>query len=133
MRAWTVNEEHHRIELIRKSVPSPAASDLLVRVVTTGVCRTDLLVADDDLPMHLHGVTPGHQVVGTVEALGEGVRATAVGDLVGSAWLRHARGLCGVQERAGEPLPRGTVHGMGGARGFAEFATVSGAFSEAFA
>ncbi|MBW4042610.1 MAG: zinc-dependent alcohol dehydrogenase family protein [Acidobacteria bacterium] len=130
MRAWAVDEEHHRIALVDKPVPTPAPGELLVRVVAVGVCRTDLHVLDGDLPVHRHRVTPGHQVVGTVEALGDGVHATAIGDLVGIAWLRHTCGVCSWCRSGRENLcPDSQYTGWDADGGYAEFATVPEAFA----
>jgi len=74
--------------------PAPAAGEVLVRVQMCGVCRTDLHVVEGDLPPRLPWVIPGHEIVGTVERLGEGVRSLAVGDRVGVPWLHRTCGRC---------------------------------------
>ena len=53
-------------------IPRPGPGELLLRVLACGVCRTDLHVTEGDLPPHRPGVTPGHEVVGEVAAIGEG-------------------------------------------------------------
>ena len=52
-------------------IPRPGPGELLLRVLACGVCRTDLHVTEGDLPPHRPGVTPGHEVVGEVVAIGE--------------------------------------------------------------
>ncbi|MCG8696273.1 MAG: zinc-dependent alcohol dehydrogenase family protein, partial [Minwuiales bacterium] len=66
----------------------------LVRVRACGVCRTDLHVVDGDLPDPKLPVVPGHEIVGIVEALGDGVGGFAVGDRVGVPWLGWSCGDC---------------------------------------
>lgn len=74
--------------------PLPAPGQLLLRVQACGVCRTDLHVVDGDLPWPGHDVIPGHEIVGRVLALGEGVAGFAVGDRVGVPWLGFSCGTC---------------------------------------
>ncbi len=74
--------------------PSPQAGEIVIEIAACGVCRTDLQLAEGDLaPRHLPFV-PGHQVVGRVRAIGEGVDRWKVGDRVGVAWLAGACGEC---------------------------------------
>ncbi|HEY7294560.1 MAG TPA: alcohol dehydrogenase catalytic domain-containing protein, partial [Dehalococcoidia bacterium] len=91
--------------------PAPGPGEVLVRVRACGVCRTDLHVAEGDLPPHKRPVVPGHQVVGVVEAAGPPLPAqaartpsplpdahappsVAAGDRVGVAWLHQTDGTC---------------------------------------
>ncbi|KVH80896.1 alcohol dehydrogenase [Burkholderia ubonensis] len=74
--------------------PSPAAGQLLIDVHACGVCRTDLHVVDGDLPDPRLPLIPGHEIVGTVAALGDGVTGFSVGDRVGVPWLGHTCGHC---------------------------------------
>ncbi|WP_102817830.1 zinc-dependent alcohol dehydrogenase family protein [Burkholderia ubonensis] len=74
--------------------PSPAAGQLLIDVHACGVCRTDLHVVDGDLPDPRLPLIPGHEIVGTVAALGAGVTGFSVGDRVGVPWLGHTCGHC---------------------------------------
>src|ERR1700723_3139172 len=98
MRAWGVEQqaavENSPLRSVQKPVPAPAPGELLVRVLACAVCRTDLHVIEGDLPVHREQVTPGHMVVGTVAALGEGVAGYAPGDLVGVGCLRPPDGTC---------------------------------------
>jgi len=74
--------------------PAPGAGEVRVRISACGVCRTDLHVRDGELP-HIHyPIIPGHEIVGRVEALGEGVTALAPGQRVGIPWLGHTCGHC---------------------------------------
>ena len=111
-------------------VPHPAAGELLVAVLACGVCRTDLHVAEGDLAVHRSGVTPGHEVVGEVVALGPGADGFSVGDRVGIAWLRHTCGQCRFCLRGAENLcPESRYTGWDADGGYADFTTVPAEFA----
>lgn len=76
------------------SLPDPGRGQVLVRVRSCGVCRTDLHVRDGELPNAKSPLVLGHQIVGTVEELGPGVDTLAVGERVGVPWLGHTCGEC---------------------------------------
>lgn len=82
------------LRLTEREVPTPAAGQIRVRVSTCGVCRTDLHLAEGDLPPKHPRVVPGHEVVGTVDELGEGCQRFGLGQRVGVAWLGHTCGTC---------------------------------------
>jgi propanol-preferring alcohol dehydrogenase len=106
-------------------MPEPAPGELLLKVLACGVCRTDLHVAEGDLPPHRPGVTPGHEVVGEVAALGEGASGWAVGDRAGAAWLRWTDNVCKFCRRGAENLcPRSVYTGWDADGGYAEYLTV---------
>ena len=84
--------------------PVPHAGQLRVRVRACGVCRTDLHVVDGELPDARLPVIPGHEIVGNVDMLGEGVAGFALGDRVGVPWLGHTCGACPYCMRAKENL-----------------------------
>ena len=108
-----------------REVPRPDAGEIRVRVLTCGVCRTDLHLAEGDLVPHGAAVIPGHEIVGQVEAVGAGVTEFQLGDLAGIAWLRHTCGRCPACRRGAENLceePRFTGWDSDG--GYAEFAVV---------
>jgi propanol-preferring alcohol dehydrogenase len=83
--------------LALRMLDAPVASDrqVLIKVAACGVCRTDLHVVDGDLPNPKRHVVPGHEVVGTVAALGPGVDAFKLGERVGVPWLAWTCGECG--------------------------------------
>ncbi|MGH3843400.1 MAG: zinc-binding alcohol dehydrogenase family protein [Pseudonocardiaceae bacterium] len=108
---------------VRESPPRPAADELLVRVLACGVCRTDLHVAEGDLPVHRPGVAPGHEVVGQVVDTPD--NAWKVGQRVGIAWLRRTCGRCRYCTAGSENLcPRSAYTGWDADGGYAEYATV---------
>lgn len=119
------------LEQVTTEVPRPGTAELLVAVRACGVCRTDLHVAEGDLPVHRDRVTPGHEVVGEVVDLGsEAGDEFRVGDRVGIAWLRHTCGICKYCRRGAENLcPESRYTGWDADGGYAEFATVPAAFA----
>ena len=135
MRAWRVRHPGPAasapLEFDRRAaVPQPAAGQLLVAVRACGVCRTDLHVAEGDLAVHRQHVTPGHEVVGEVVALGEGATGFTPGDRVGIAWLRRTCGACGYCRRGDENLCPGSRYtGWDADGGYADYATVPAQFA----
>ena len=75
-------------------IPAPAPGEIVIDVAACGVCRTDLQLVEGDLPAKRLPIVPGHQVVGRVRAIGDGVDRWAVGDRVGVAWLAGSCGTC---------------------------------------
>jgi propanol-preferring alcohol dehydrogenase len=113
------------------SAPTPAADELVVRVRTCGLCRTDLHIVEGDLPMRRQPIVPGHQIVGVVEAAPRGARF-ARGDRVGIAWLRRTCGHCRYCTAGRENLcADARFTGWDADGGFAELAVVSAAFAYA--
>jgi propanol-preferring alcohol dehydrogenase len=76
-------------------IPSPKKGEILVRVSCCGVCRTDLHIVDGELPAPRLPLVPGHEIVGTVEATGQGVSEPRTGERVGIPWLASTCGTCG--------------------------------------
>src|SRR5262245_4715128 len=74
--------------------PRPGAGEVLIRVRACGVCRTDLHVVDGELPHPKPDVIPGHEIVGTVIARGEGVERFEICARVGVPWLGWTCGAC---------------------------------------
>jgi propanol-preferring alcohol dehydrogenase len=129
MQAWIVERpgpvDGGPLARVDRDVPHATADQVRVRVRVCGVCRTDLHVAEGDLPPHRPGVTPGHEVIGTVDQLGPGARRWRVGDRVGIPWLAHTCGVCAFCTSGRENLclaPRFTGWDVDG--GYAEYALV---------
>jgi alcohol dehydrogenase, propanol-preferring len=160
MRAWVVRSpapiDAGPLEAVELPDPDPGPGEVRLRVTTCGVCRTDLHVAEGDLPPRRSPVVPGHEVVGIVDAVGPDVargqdssgavgpdvasrRVTAgaaaggrfaVGDRIGVAWLRATCGACRPCRRGAENLcfdPRFT--GWTDDGGYAEHAVVPAAYA----
>jgi alcohol dehydrogenase, propanol-preferring len=134
MRCWIVTApgpvEQGPLQLVRRRIPSPGPDELLVRVSVCGVCRTDLHLAEGDLPTRRPGTVPGHEVVGRVSAVGEGVPSVAIGELVGVAWLRGTCGSCRYCRSGATNLcPSSRYTGWDVDGGYAEYAVVPAAWA----
>ena len=73
---------------------SPAEGEIIIDVAACGVCRTDLQLVEGDLAARVLPVVPGHQVVGRVAGVGDGVSGWSVGERAGVAWLAGSCGAC---------------------------------------
>jgi len=95
MQAAVVKEFGKDLSIEEVPVPQPGPRQVLVKLVSSGVCHTDLHAAEGDWPVKPNPpFIPGHEGVGEVVTLGEGVKSLKVGDLVGCAWLWSACGKC---------------------------------------
>jgi alcohol dehydrogenase, propanol-preferring len=129
MRAFIVTgpAELRRIE---RDVPEPGTGQVLVRINCCGVCRTDLHLVDGDLPPRHAGITPGHEVVGRVEARGPAAERFAVGARVGVAWLGATDGSCRFCRRGAENLCLApTFTGWDRNGGYADFCLADEAYA----
>ena len=134
MKAWILNKpapvSEHPLHLSETAVPTPSDDELLLRVAACGFCRTDLHVVEGDLPVRRSPVIPGHQIVGSVAALGSRVEGFDIRDRVGVAWLNRTCGKCefciaGRENLCDEAMFTGwTVDG-----GYAEYAVAPAAFT----
>uniref|UniRef100_B0SVV8 Zinc-binding alcohol dehydrogenase family protein n=1 Tax=Caulobacter sp. (strain K31) TaxID=366602 RepID=B0SVV8_CAUSK len=95
--------EGGRLTPALRHTPRPGPGEVLLRVRTCGVCRTDLHLLEGDLPVQ-DGVIPGHEIVGVVEALGQGVTTLDLGQRVGVPWLGGACGRCRFCRQGAENL-----------------------------
>ena len=93
MRAMVLRRAGERLAMEERPDPRPGPGQICVRVEACGVCRTDLHVVDGELPDIRPPIVPGHEIVGRIEAAGEGV-SLPLGARVGVAWLGHACGHC---------------------------------------
>lgn len=134
------------LALVEREVPEPGPGEVLVRVEACGVCRTDLHLAEGDLPPHRPGTTPGHQAVGRVVGTGERADAdvslgehadvslgehadVSLGERVGVAWLRATCGTCRYCRRGKENLcPSSAYTGWDADGGFAEYLLAPAAY-----
>ena len=134
MQTWVVSEPGPiaRGPLIRaqRPMPVPAPGEVLVAVRVCGVCRTDLHLAEGDLPPRHRRVVPGHEVVGEVVRLGEGASRFELGARVGIAWLRWTCGVCRWCRSGRENLcSRSQYTGWDADGGYAEYAVVPEAYA----
>jgi alcohol dehydrogenase, propanol-preferring len=130
MKAAVVHAFGQPLAIEEVPLPTPGPGQILVRIVASGVCHTDLHAADGDWPIKpTLPFIPGHEGAGTVVALGSGVTALKEGDRVGIPWLHRACGVCehcltGWETLCAEQLNTGySVNG-----GFAEYALAPAAF-----
>jgi propanol-preferring alcohol dehydrogenase len=93
MRAMILRKAGAPLELIERPDPQPGPGEARLKVLACGVCRTDLHIADGELPLAVTPIIPGHEIVGVVEAVGEGA-ALSIGQRVGVGWLGRTCGRC---------------------------------------
>jgi propanol-preferring alcohol dehydrogenase len=138
VRAWIVDEpgpiDGHRRPLVAvdRPDPEPAPGEIRVAVRVCGVCRTDLHLAEGDLPPRRRRTVPGHEVVGVVDARGPGAQRFPIGARVGIPWLGQTDGTCRYCRRGDENLcvaPRFTGWDVDG--GYAEHAVADERFAYA--
>jgi len=94
MRAMVLERQRQPLRLAELPEPTAAAGQVLLDVHACGVCRTDLHILDGDLAEPKLPLVPGHQIVGTVREVGEGVERFAPGERVGVPWLGWTDGEC---------------------------------------
>src|SRR6266700_1826357 len=133
MRAWVVHQPGPiatgPVRLTERATPRPGQGELLIRVLCCGVCRTDLHLAEGDLPPKMPDVTPGHEVVGEVVEAGPGTSRFRPGDRVGVAWLAGTDGSCRYCRRGNENLcPRSVYTGWDRHGGYAEYLVAADAY-----
>lgn len=126
MRAMRLAEyreaEQDPLEMMDVPVPEPRTGEVRVHVQLCGACHTDLHTVEGDIHPPSLPITPGHQVVGTVDALGEGVAKFQAGDRVGVPWLYEADGVCVYCQRGQENLcPNARFTGFHVDGGYAEY------------
>lgn len=111
------------LHLIELPIPEPTAGEVLLRVKACGVCHTDLHTVEGEIHPPKMPVTPGHQVVGMVEKIGDGVGdKVRIGDRVGVPWLYSACGECEFCKRKQENLcPQARFSGFHVDGGYAEW------------
>lgn len=135
MRAMFLDADHvsasgrPSLRLADTPAPEPLDDEVLVRVATCGVCRTDLDLVEGRLRAPRYPVVPGHQIVGRVERVGRSVRGLENGERVGVAWIHSACGVCAWCRAGMEnlcPYFRSTGCDVNG--GYAEFVTAPAAF-----
>ena len=134
MKAWvvqrTVPVDDGPLARADRDEPEPGPGEVRVRISCCGVCRTDLHLAEGDLPPRRPGVTPGHEIVGRVDAVGAGASRFAVGDRIGVPWLAGTDGTCTFCRRGAENLclaPRFTGWDIDG--GYAEYCVAAESYA----
>ena len=129
MKAMVLEKTGQALRLVQRPKPLPEAGQVQVKVSACGVCRTDLHVVDGDLSEARLPIIPGHEIVGTISLLGEGVDNFQVGERVGIPWLGYSCGCCRYCESGAENLcdePGFTGYQIDG--GYAEFTVADARF-----
>ena len=122
--------ESSPLRLAEVPMPEPKVGEVRMKVRCCGVCRTDLHVIEGDLPTRKMPVIPGHQIVGTVDALGSDCLRLRIGQRIGAAWLRWTCGHCRFCATQRENLCESArVTGYQADGGYAEYAVVPEAFA----
>jgi propanol-preferring alcohol dehydrogenase len=140
MRAMVLEQAGQPLKLMEMPVPKPEPDQVLIRVHTCGVCRTDLHVVDGELPHPKLPLILGHEIVGTVVEVGSAVKQFSLGDRIGVPWLGFTCGTCRYCLKGLENLcdnPRFTGYTLDG--GYAEYTvadqrysfTMPGSYSDA--
>lgn len=104
MKAMVLDRPRTPLVLVNRPDPTPGQGEIRVRIEACAVCRTDLHVVDGDLPHPTVPLVPGHEIVGIVDLVGEGVSTGRLGRRVGIPWLGHTCGHCGYCTHEAENL-----------------------------
>ena len=123
MKAMRLERIGEPLRLVEIPKPAAEAGEIVVKVRACGVCRTDLHVVDGELPDARLPIVPGHEIVGIVEEMGDGVTGFSAGQRVGIPWLGGTCGVCPYCREGRENLcdtPRFTGYQADG--GYAEYA-----------
>jgi len=124
MRAMVLHTQGQPLTEAQVPIPEPGPGRLVLKVRACGVCRTDLHVLDGDLNEPKLPLIPGHEIVGTVEALGPGIEKFRIGGRVGVPWLGWTCGRCPFCRTGRENLcDRALFTGYTLDGGYAEYAT----------
>ncbi len=94
MQAMVLEKPRAALEWTERPDREPGRGEIRVKVAACGVCRTDLHVVDGELPDPKLPITPGHEIVGRIDAIGPDVAGLTVGERVGIPWLGHTCGVC---------------------------------------
>lgn len=119
----------HPLAIENLPIPEPGPGEVLLKVEACGVCRTDLHITAGELPPLHPAITPGHQIVGRVEKLGQGITQLQIGVRLGVSWLGGVDGTCLLCQKGRENLcdhPTFTGYSVGG--GYAEYAVARADF-----
>jgi len=134
MKAWILEHqapvEYKPLVLKELPDPHPRGNEIRIRNMACGVCRTDIHVAEGDLPQKKSPLILGHEVVGIVDEIGEKVSHFKIGDRAGIAWLNSTCGKCKFCLSNRENLcPHAQFTGWDADGGFTEFSIVHADFA----
>ena len=129
MQAMVLSRAGARLAQQERPDPEPGAGEIRLRILACAVCRTDLHVVDGELREPRLPLVPGHEIVGVVDRLGDGVTSLRLGQRAGVPWLGHVCGHCAYCNAGRENLcdePRFTGYTRDG--GFATHVVAEAAF-----
>jgi propanol-preferring alcohol dehydrogenase len=134
MKAWILerqsNIENRPLRLAEVPVPRPDNQEIKVKIQACGICRTDIHIAEGDLPLKKSPLILGHEIVGKVEEAGKGVQKFRPGDPVGISWLHSTCGQCEFCRKGKENYCSDfQATGWDADVGFAEYITVNEDFA----
>jgi D-arabinose 1-dehydrogenase-like Zn-dependent alcohol dehydrogenase len=121
MRAVQVPHAGGPFELVERPLPQPGPREVRIRVEACGVCHSDASAKNGGFPGQIYPVIPGHEIAGTIDAVGEGVVGWSVGQRVGAGWFGGACFRC-ERCRRGDFMTCQTpsIHGVTRDGGYAE-------------
>jgi propanol-preferring alcohol dehydrogenase len=129
MEAMVFEKAGQPLVLRQLPVPQPANDQVLLKVIACGICRTDLHILDGELSQPKFPLIPGHEIIGRIVKVGDGVTALKVNEVVGVPWLGYTCGHCkfckqGKENLCDNPLFTGyTIDG-----GYAEYTVADARF-----
>ncbi len=134
MRAWILDKqakiEDMPLRIAEIPTPDPSDNEIRIKVSACGICRTDIHIAEGDLPLKKPPLILGHEIVGIVDKIGKDVKDFKPGDRAGVAWLNHACGKCKFCLSNKENLcPQATFTGWDADGGYAEYTVLDGNFA----
>ncbi len=134
MKAWLLEKqapvEQRPLRLAEIPTPHAGPGQIRIKVMACGVCRTDAHIAEGDLPLHKSPLVLGHEIVGVVDEVGEGVDRFKLGDRAGVTWLNWACGECKFCKMGKENLcPHARFTGWDADGGYAEYTVVDANFA----
>lgn len=134
MKAWVLEKqakiEEKPLSLQEVPAPEPGQGEVRIRVQACGVCRTDIHIAEGDLPLKKSPLVLGHEIVGIIDQVGNGVTRFEVGHRAGVAWLNSSCGSCKFCRSGRENLcPQASFTGWSTDGGYAEYTKISQDFA----
>ncbi len=122
--------EEEPLEMVGVADPVPGPGEVRIKISTCGICHTDLHVVEGELPSKKLPIIPGHEIVGVVDIIGEGVTRFQTGDRVGVAWLNSTCGTCDFCVKGKENLcEKSHFTGYDVDGGYAQYTVVSEDFA----
>ncbi|WP_446039251.1 alcohol dehydrogenase catalytic domain-containing protein [Streptomyces sp. SID1121] len=129
MRAVVANAVNTPLSRVERDVPDIGTGEVLVKMTACGVCFSDLRLIQGEYPFARFPVIPGHEITGTIAAVGDGVAGHRVGDAVGAQFLYDSDGSCDYCV-GGDPIlcPHKRITGIVADGGYAEYGVFKGPF-----